>query len=269
MRTQTHKKTLGAVALLGVLPMAAQSAQTVTWDGSAADGLWATGTNWTGSVTSDIVPATGDIVNISNGDTVTSITNTIPTNLQINLTGNSTLTRPDSVIRMNGATVTVGSGSGLTGNGFWDLGNASFTFEDGAIVTAGNWELKGANSFTFNLSSTGFTALTPGTFRNDGNNPATPATLISDDTFAVDMTNYTGGTGIITLMDSAADAEGMDNTAFQDAILQVNNAGGYTANLQWNDTDEAIELNITAVPEPSTTALIGLGGLALILRRRK
>ena len=31
----------------------------------------------------------------------------------------------------------------------------------------------------------------------------------------------------------------------------------------------SLEGDITPVPEPSTTALLGLGGLALILRRRK
>jgi hypothetical protein len=32
---------------------------------------------------------------------------------------------------------------------------------------------------------------------------------------------------------------------------------------------DEVRLDIAAVPEPSTTALLGLGGLALILRRRK
>ena len=30
-----------------------------------------------------------------------------------------------------------------------------------------------------------------------------------------------------------------------------------------------VELEVTTIPEPSSTALLGLGGLALILRRRK
>ena len=34
-------------------------------------------------------------------------------------------------------------------------------------------------------------------------------------------------------------------------------------------THQFVSLDVTAVPEPSTTALLGLGGIALILRRRK
>lgn len=237
----------------------------VAWVGGGGDSNWSTAANWD----TGIVPAANDTVNISDGTTVTLPTGNFPGTLTINLTGNSTLTRPNNVIRLNNANINVASGSGLTGNGFWDLANADFTFDDGSIVTAAQWELKGSNSFTFNLSATGFTALTPGTFRNDGNNAATPATLISDETFAVDMASYTGGIGVITLMDFAADGEGMDNTVFQNATLSVLNNGAYTANLQWNDATEAIELNITAVPEPSALAFVGLAVIGSGFRRRR
>ena len=33
--------------------------------------------------------------------------------------------------------------------------------------------------------------------------------------------------------------------------------------------EDRVVLDVVAIPEPSTTALLGLGGLALILRRRK
>jgi hypothetical protein len=36
-----------------------------------------------------------------------------------------------------------------------------------------------------------------------------------------------------------------------------------------NANDDMRFDNVSVVPEPSTTALIGLGGLALILRRRR
>jgi len=44
--------------------------------------------------------------------------------------------------------------------------------------------------------------------------------------------------------------------------------GGGTASWHQTAVDD-VALNITAVPEPSTAVLLGLGGLALILRRRK
>ena len=96
----SNQKTLSAIALSAILPIAAQAA-TVVWDNSSSDGLWTTATNWDGNT----LPGSGDIINISNGDTVTSLTNNQPGGSTINLTGNSTLTRPNNVIRMNGITI--------------------------------------------------------------------------------------------------------------------------------------------------------------------
>ena len=57
-----------------------------------------------------------------------------------------------------------------------------------------------------------------------------------------------------------------DLPAGEDVTIWFNNLGdnGYAGSDIGN-----ITLNGTAVPEPSTTALLGLGGIALILRRRK
>jgi hypothetical protein len=52
--------------------------------------------------------------------------------------------------------------------------------------------------------------------------------------------------------------------------VNVLNAGPYTANLLWNDTTEAIQLNIssvTAVPEPSSMVMIGVGMAGIGIRR--
>lgn len=50
-----------------------------------------------------------------------------------------------------------------------------------------------------------------------------------------------------------------------------NSGGGGVADatISTQNFDQVFHLDIAAVPEPSTTALLGLGGLALILRRRK
>jgi hypothetical protein len=77
--------------------------------------------------------------------------------------------------------------------------------------------------------------------------------------FIADRT-YTGGT--------ANDGTGTDSQlriAF-DALTSSNliSANG-TANFRMHDVD----IQVSAVPEPSSTLLLGLGGISLILRRRK
>jgi hypothetical protein len=215
---------------------------TVIWDAGAGDGLWTSANNWTGGPDNQ-APVANDTVVISSGDTVTSIVNSMPGNVTVNLTGNSTLTRPSSVIRLNNATINVGSGSGLTGAGFWDLDDADITFDNGAVVTMGNWEQKDVNTFTFNLGAAGFSTLMPGTFRIGGGSLSAD---IANATYTVDMAAYTGGTGTVTLVDFAADAVGMNNATFQGAGgLNVINSGAYSGSyLAWDDATESIVLNI-------------------------
>ncbi len=60
---------------------------------------------------------------------------------------------------------------------------------------------------------------------------------------------------------------------FQDSYTYTGSFAGnylaFSASTDRNNTDSSYFDNLTIVPEPSTTALLGLGGLALILRRRK
>ena len=259
--------SLGAFLLLTFAPAA--PAATVTWDGDATDGLWSSATNWDGNGSGvSGVPDANDTVIINNGDTVTMDLGGgfPPSFLDISLSGNSTLAN-GAVYRLQAGTITVGSGSTLGSGGFWDLDDGTLNFKNGAAVNIGNWEQKDVNNFNFELGSSGFTTLTPGTFRI-GNGGLTAD--IANATYTVDMAAYTGGVGVITLADFASDAFGMDNATFQGAGgLNVINNGGYTASLQWNDTTEAIELNITGVPEPSALLLLGFAGLGLTFRRHR
>jgi hypothetical protein len=68
------------------------------------------------------------------------------------------------------------------------------------------------------------------------------------------------------------DLEGVEKITGDGSLTAASGAAGTAGaqNLAWiNANDGLITLSFDAVPEPSTTALLGLGGLALILRRRK
>lgn len=263
MKTKLNNATRSAI-ICGALVAASISAHaaTVTWDGGAADGnLFATAANWD----PDKTPTNGDTFIINTAVTVngpTANSNNLPLGATINLSGGSTLTTNGGVIRLNNATINVAAGSSLTG-AFWDLNHGDIIFANGSVATMANWEQKGTNSFTYQLGAAGFTTLTPGTFRLGA------GTTMANATYNVDMANYLGGIGVITLMDFTTDFPGVDNTSFQTATLNVLNAGSYTANLQWNNTTEAIELNVTAIPEPSAFAIFGTASLLTAFRRRR
>ena len=101
-------------------------------------------------------------------------------------------------------------------------------------------------------------------------------------------TDYTPGTQTITLAVATDVYAGIFTQNQGSAIPLINlsvgtishDNNGFTAPTGPGDTVDgfshstlgrayAFEINVESVPEPSTTALLGLGGLALILRRRK
>ncbi|MCR9200815.1 MAG: PEP-CTERM sorting domain-containing protein [Planctomycetaceae bacterium] len=273
---KAHKSTLPLLLGISLFLGNRCPGDVLTWDGGGVDNRWATVANWN----PDQLPGAGDTINIANGDTVAGLegnTNGSLPNAVINLTNNSTLTTSTEPIRLSGTTINVSSGSSLTGN-FWDLRNGTLNFSDGAVANMNDWEIKGANTFRFDLGATGFTTLNPNNFRTDGNNTAlTVAQKVALSTWTVDLNAYIGGVGVITLVDFNADQSrsGMVNGDTNDAIFQtatlnvLNNNTGHNAALRWNDLTEAVELNITAVPEPSTFAMIGIVIGGLLYRRRK
>lgn len=89
--------------------------------------------------------------------------------------------------------------------------------------------------------------------------------VLSDNT--VYTLSFTTDNGLVTQVDHAA---------FRMGLTAANNPLGSTGKLFYNtgnppfgDNREIAFTVNTAIPEPSSTALLGLGGLALILRRRK
>ena len=245
--------------------------ETVTWTGAGGNNLLTNAANW--NAPDNKAPITNDTLLINNGDTVAHAQN-LPGNTTINLVG-SELTTDGAVIRLNNATIHVDAGSTLSG-AFWDLDGASIVFEDGAQANMANWEQKDLNSFTYELGAYDFTTLTPGAFRI-GNGGMTGdianATYIADFSNFANWSSFNLGSNSITLMDFTSDGAGMDNAQFQSASFDYLNMGANIENaaFAWDNSLEAIILtfDINAVPEPSSTALLGLGGLALMLRRKR
>ena len=161
-----------AFALMS-LPLA--HATDFIWDGPTT-GNWSTNTNWD----TNTAPDNTGIITIGAGNTVTyDVGDNFLGGATVNLDGE--LTRA-GVLRFGGSTFNVGS-TGVISGGFMDLNFATLNFQDGAQFTGTSWEQKGTNVFDFELSSTGFTALTPGTLRNGGN------LSIIDTTYRADLTN--------------------------------------------------------------------------------
>ena len=261
--TRPLSRALTLSAFVAVTGLHALYADTLLWDGGAGDGLLSSANNW------DLnqAPAGGDILNISDGSSV-SHENTLPPGSMINLTGNSTLQPVSAVLRLNGATLNIGSGSTLTGGSFgFDLGGGNLTFNDGAIATMTTWEQKGANTIRFNLGTTGFTPLTPGALRL----ATAPATTWSDATYVVDFDQFSGGTGTynLTLLDFGGDFSNSTNTDFQNATFAFENTGSTitSPSLTWSDAQDSVTLSFTAIPEPTALAFLCIGITVLAAAR--
>ena len=118
--------------------------------------------------------------------------------MNVTISGNSVWTSnanatTSGVIRLGGSTVTVESGSSLSGSNFWDMNGATLNFYDGAIVNLTNWEFKGNNTMKFILGASGFSTLNPYRIYASG-------VTTANQTYVVDFNNYTGGSTTMTLM---------------------------------------------------------------------
>ncbi len=223
-----HYITNSLLTLMSTVTIA--HAATLNWDGSF-DNTWNTGANWDTNTT----PGSGDTINIGSGNTVTH-------NHSQFLPGGGAIINLDGelsagVLRWNSSTTNVGS-TGIISGGFKDLNSATFNFDDGAQFTASNWEHKGTNVFNFNLSSTGFSALTPGQLNSNG--------AVST-TYSADMASYTGGNNVVTLVDFGSDGIGLNNATFTGGgqySLSVNNPGNDSGALYFDNIDKAVRLNV-------------------------
>jgi hypothetical protein len=98
----------------------------------------------------------------------------------------------------------------------------------------------------------------------DNNGSVAPHTIK-----ATVATDTTGDTLSFTPGSSTAAPKANDDFAFTGTWISTTGTLNLTAGATSGTSSRVNGFEISAVPEPTTTALLGLGGLALILRRRK
>lgn len=274
--------TILAVTSLGI---GASQAATVAWDNGGTGQSWQTAGNWN----PDGRPATGDDVTIATGDAVT---------LNPGFGG-------DHLIINGGGSVTVSNGSSLRqsnsfgeetfiDNGTLNLNDASYGLDNGGALTI----LANSTNFSGVINLVNSSIVTGGEIWLGSNTASS-----TNQTATINLTNSTidsnGGVGIWFWDTNATDNNisininggnssiesrigrrlsgvASDNavsweTLWNEGSLKFNgaNSGVFSDHFTTTGTVGTAGYTLNSIPEPSSTALLGLGGLALILRRRK
>ena len=270
MKTMKTTKTLLTIGAVAGLSFTTAQAATLTWDDGAGNDFWSSGANWDAP---EVAPANGDSViltttpqsrldyawTIESGQSLTTTATSLGDELIIDPSGTLTLatggTMDIQFMRprfSSGGNFVIEAGASLNTD-YYGLGTISLNIDyvaDASSVTTwnnlvGTYAI-GADNLTVDLSAyavAGASSLTLVDY--------TGGSLVG--TFASETITGTGGWGSFTLGDDPfGDASNLEK-------------GQYFIDYS---TDSNITL-LLHVPEPSSTALLGLGGLALMLRRKR
>ncbi len=110
-------------------------------------------------------------------------------------------------------------------------------------------------------TSTEWSTFRETTITINGTNSGTSMTLNTPTSFTLEI-NYNAGADDVATINGGGFVNHMISDDYSFDAVVVRNGNGL------NQADYTA-MSMTAVPEPSSTALLGLGGLALILRRRR
>ncbi|BDS05808.1 hypothetical protein NT6N_08480 [Oceaniferula spumae] len=261
---------LTSAAIFAMLPMAA-SAATISW--APSENLYQ------GNTTQAFVDTSGTLAVAMNATDTTSPVTPLGGSVTVNGVAFQHGGSGDVITGVGGESITLATGD----NNFGAFDDGEFS-GDGAIFTL-------LRSGSFRLESVTLAGLTSGytyqiqVFTNDarGNRHEFFQVGLTDGT-SLDVADITG---ISDLNNSPVNGDPpvFPQTNAGDSIIGsfVANGSTQTFGVFGRDADggtftnggtgasqiNGIQLRITAIPEPSSAALLGLGGLALILRRRK
>ena len=167
---------------------------------------------------------------------------------------------------------------------------------DVTLLASGTLDLPGGGSVSYQPNSLAFAAVSAGGVigvRADGvdrvtgvdavfNDVVSSATSYNSDGVIVDFggdTIWALPIGILVLdvgvYTGSATTVSISNTFMTVPGVNINDLFGSVLDngplVVWESvvTGDSIQISLAAVPEPSSTALLGLGGLALMLRRRR
>ena len=161
----------------------------------------------------------------------------------------------------------------------YSLDSFSIKSHTGGFSTNPAWGLPGDIQYTFRIgtiSGTTFTSLASGSAIPSDSYTAgdwftmtfdSPVTLSADTEYAIDIihdnTPNFGGWRTAGEIDSSYTGGSAYVSGFNGGTVPDD------SNVAFPTIDRVFHVNLAAVPEPSSTALLGLGGLALMLRRKR
>jgi hypothetical protein len=263
MKNMNNMLKLSSLLTMAVMTTSTSQAALVFWTGGGDGSSWSDGANWGGSVPGSADAGyvnTTQTIN-SSGTTTTSFNLETGTGTQLNLTGGA--------YTIAGATNTT---SGYIKDNVLNISGGNHDFQPRMQMSAGGTLQVTGSAATINLGQT--TGAMEGTYKFvfdaagvSSLDHSSYVQFAASAKLVVDGSLYTGGSGDFVLIDTYSN--GLLSTFSSPTVTGF--SSGYNVQLVQDngDTDDRIYLSITAVPEPSSTALLGLGGLALMLRRKR
>ncbi|MDG1358343.1 MAG: PEP-CTERM sorting domain-containing protein [Akkermansiaceae bacterium] len=249
-------KTLLTISALAGLSFTTAQAATITWDDGAGNDDWSSGANWDAP---EVAPANGDsVILTTTAQSILDYAWTIESGQSLTTTatgfGDELVLQSDSILTLaTGGTMDIQFMRPRFSSG------GNFVIEAGASLNTDNYGLSAISAtITYEADAAGVT-----TWNNDGQ------FQMGGDNLVIDLSSYDVSNGkVLTLVDYDLFADLSGQTFGSISIIPT--AGGIAGPVDYQyDLGGGNLAIVVFVPEPSSTALLGLGGLALMLRRRR